>query len=265
MKLVIKFLVICSLLISSVQAVTFDVLVLPTDLVNSKENYYGFEEVSEIIAEDIINDFNSSNGKIQSPELYEVRNKMTQDAALKTLITNTLKKYDRDSVDYKALKEIGKNFSCKSVLLVSSSVITNKNSLKRGLWEVLEVSTAFNLEYPYRLDTSMVLIDTVNDIVMWSNRYSTKIGTNADTFEAKNYAQANEILSKVRLYSEKIAAKSASQNIILRFYPKTLRTINKEFDNSDGGALKFDRTIPQQPAKNESPDEEFFGDMIYGI
>ena len=240
MKLVIKFLVICSLLISSVQAVTFDVLVLPTDLVNSKENYYGFEEVSEIIAEDIINDFNSSNGKIQSPELYEVRNKMTQDAALKTLITNTLKKYDRDSVDYKALKEIGKNFSCKSVLLVSSSVITNKNSLKRGLWEVLEVSTAFNLEYPYRLDTSMVLIDTVNDIVMWSNRYSTKIGTN-------------------------IAAKSASQNIILRFYPKTLRTINKEFDNSDGGALKFDRTIPQQPAKNESPDEEFFGDMIYGI
>ena len=142
------------------------------------------------------------------------------------------------------------NFNIISKL---SELLTNE--LKRKPTIILDP----NPEKSYRVS------GTVNDIVMWSNRYSTKIGTNTNTFEAKNYAQANEILSKVRLYSEKIAAKSASQNIILRFYPKTLRTINKEFDNSDGGALKFDRTIPQQPAKNESPDEEFFGDMIYGI
>ena len=265
MKILIRLIIIFTFLISSVQAVTFDVLVLPADLLNEKENYYGFDEVSEIVANDIINDFNSSGGKIQSPNLFEVRQKINQNQNLKTLTANTLKKYNRDNaVDYQALKEINKEFSCNSVLLISVYVTTNKNSLKRGLWEVLEVSTAFNTEYPYKLETSIVLIDTINDIVMWSNHYSTKIGSNDNIFEAKNYAQANEILSKIRLYSEKIVAKSASQNIILRFYPKSLRTLDKKIDNSDGGALKFDRTIPQQP-KEHTQDDEFFGDMIYDI
>ncbi len=266
MKILVKLIVIFSLLISSVQAVTFDVLVLPADLLNSKENYYGFDEVSEIVASDIINDFNLSNGKIKSPDLYEVRAKISQDSTLKTSISNTLKKYNTDnSVDYKALKDIGKDFSCKSVLLISSSVTTNKNSLKRGIWEVLEISTAFNAEYPYRLETSLVLIDTLNDIVMWSNHYSTKIGANDNSFEAKNYAQANEILNKIRLYSKNIVAKSASQNIILRFFPKSVRTIDKSnLDNSNGGALKFDRNLPQAPLE-PSENNQFYGDMIYGI
>ena len=99
---------------------------------------------------------------------------------------------------------------------------------------------------------------------MWSNHYSIKIGGNDNTFEAKNYAQANEILNKIRVYSKKIIAKSTSQNIILRFYPQSLRTINKEIKDSDGGALKFDKTIPDNP-KQEIPEDEFFGDMIYGI
>lgn len=265
MKIFAKLFIIVSLLISSAQAVTFDVLVLPADLTNSKENYYGFEEVSEIVASDIISDFNSSNGKIQSPDLFDVRQKINKDINLKNLISATLKKFHTsESIDYQALKKISKDFSCNSVLLVSSSVITNKNSLKRGIWEILEVSTAFDINYPYRLETSVVLLDTVNDIVMWSNHYSTKIGSNTNTFEAKNYAQATEILTKIRQYSEKIVAKSASQNIILRFYPKSVRTLDKQINNSDGGALKFDKTIPQQPS-TQAPDEEFFGDMIYGI
>ena len=129
--------------------------------------------------------------------------------------------------------------------LTSSYVTTNKNSLRRNLWEILEISTAFDISYPYRLETSIVLIDTINEIVLWSNHYSTKIGNNDNYFEAKNYAQANEILSKLRFYLDNIVAESASQNIILRLYPKSLRTLNKNIDNSDGGALKFDKTIPQ--------------------
>ncbi len=265
MRILVKLIIIFSLLISSVQAVTFDVLVLPSDLLNSKENYYGFDEVSEIFASDIIHDFNSSNGKISAPGLYDVKTKLNQSNNLKNLTSTVLQKFNNtNSVDYKALKEISSSFSCNSVLLISSSVITNKNSLKRSIWEILEISTAFNISYPYRLDTSIVLIDTVNDIVMWSNHYSTKIGANDNSFEAKNYAQANEVLGKIRLYSKNIIAKSVSQNIILRFFPKSVRTINKEINNSDGGALKFDKTIPRSPQES-SQDEQFFGDMLYEI
>ena len=57
MKILVKLFLILVFLISSVQAVSFDVLVLPADLFNSKENYYNFDEVSEIVANDIIYEF----------------------------------------------------------------------------------------------------------------------------------------------------------------------------------------------------------------
>ena len=71
MRILVKLVIIFSLLISSVQAVTFDVLVLPADLLNTKENYYGFDEVSEIFASDIIHNFNSSNGKMFGLKKYK--------------------------------------------------------------------------------------------------------------------------------------------------------------------------------------------------
>ena len=42
MKTFAKILLILALLTSFAQAITFDVLVLPADIFNTKENYYGF-------------------------------------------------------------------------------------------------------------------------------------------------------------------------------------------------------------------------------
>lgn len=266
MKLLIKILLVMLLIISPAKAVSFDVLVLPTDLLSTKENYYNFNEMSEIIANDIIYDFNNSNGKIKSPSLYEVRQKLNQNQEQKTLTQNVLNKFKTNqNIDYASLKKIGQNFSCKSVLLISSYVTTNKNSEKRGLWEVLEVSSDFDTVYPYRLETSIVLIDTVNDLVMWSNHYSTKLGNNENIFSALNYVEANEWLKKMNLYSETIIAPSASQNIILRFFPKAIRPIESKQTENTGGALKFDKTIPENPQNKNKKDDDFFGEMIYGI
>ena len=86
------------------------------------------------------------------------------------------------------------------------------------MWEILNISSVFDISYPYRLETSVVLLDTVNDLVMWSNSYSTKIGANDNIFTAKSYAQANEELEKIKLYSQTVVTPSATQNIILRFF-----------------------------------------------
>lgn len=266
MELLIKILLVMLLIISPAKAVSFDVLVLPTDLLSTKENYYNFNEMSEIIANDIIKNFNNSNGKIKSPNLYEVRQKLNQNSEQKTLTQNVLNKFKTSqNIDYASLKKIGQNFSCKSVLLISSYVTTNKNSTKRGLWEVLEVSSDFDTVYPYRLETSIVLIDTVNDIVMWSNHYSTKLGNNENIFSAQNYVEANEWLKKMSLYSKTIIAPSASQNITLRFFPKAIRPIENKQTENTGGALKFDKTIPEKPQNKNKKDDDFFGEMIYGI
>lgn len=265
MKILVKVLLILALLTSFVHAITFDVLVLPSDLFNTKENYYGFEEVSEIIANDIIEDFNTSNGKIKSPDLYEVRTKLNKNSDLKQTTNNFLKKYkDTNKLDYQSIKKVGKFFNCNSVLIVSSSVVTNKSSIKRGLWEILNISSTFEIYYPYRLETSIVLLDTVNDLVMWSNNYSTKIGANDNSFSAKTYAQANEEFEKIKLYSKTVLTPSASQNIILRFFPKAIRPIDTKINENNGGALNFERTIPEKP-KNKNNSEPFYGDMIFGI
>ena len=250
MKNLFKLFLLFTLLISSAYSATFDVLVLPTDPLNKKENYYSFDEASEIVANDIIKNFNNSNGKINSPDLYQIRAALNNNPQLKDSVQNSLDKYKNNNyIDYNAFKTIAEGFNCKSIILVSSSVVTNKNSLKRSVWEVLEISTAFNTIYPYRLETSVVLLDNINNLVMWSNNYSTKLGANDNVFAAKNYAQANGEYEKIKLYSQNVVAPSASQNIILRFFPKSIRPVETKVEDT-GGALRYDsRSIPNMDRK----------------
>lgn len=267
MRVFAKIIIILSFLFSTANAATFDVLVLPADLLQVKDNRYGFLEPSEIFANDIIKNFNSSNGKVKSPYLNEVRTKLNQNPQLKQTAQTALKTFkDTNKIDYKAYKKLGEDFSCKSVLLITSSVTTNKNSLKRGIWEVLEISSGFNISYPYRLETSVVLLDTVNDIVMWSNSYSSKLGDNSNYFSARNVNEASEEYEKIKLYSKNVLALSATQNMMLRFFPKTIRPITRDIEDNSGGALRFERTLPEKPKEYDlKPREDFYGDMLYGI
>lgn len=267
MKNFVKILITLSLLFSAANAASFDVLVLPSDLLETKENSYGFEEPSIIFANDIIKNFNSTNGKVKSPNLYDVKNQLSQNTQLKQISQTALKTFKASNkIDYKTYKTLGNEFSCKSVLLITASVTTNKNSLKRGIWEVLEISSGFDISYPYRLETAVVLLDTVNDIVMWSNSYSTKLGDNSNCFSAKSLIQAKEEYEKIKLYSKNVLALSASQNMMLRFFPKTIRPVKRDVEETSGGALRFERTLPEKPKEyNLKPRENFYGDMIYGI
>ncbi len=263
MKTFLKIFIIFFFLISPAKAITFDVLVLPADIFQTKENYYNFEEVSEIVSNDLIKNFNKSNGKIKSPDLYMVKAQFEQNQNAKQMLQNAMNKYkNSNSIDYSAFKEISNLFNCKSVILVSSSVMTNKNSLKRSLWEILEISSTFDITYPYRLETSVVLLDTVNNVVMWSNNYSTKIGANDNIFAAKNFAQANGEYEKIKLYSQTVVAPSASQNIMLRFFPKSIKPYETKVEDT-GGALRYDaRTLPEKP-RPKNDDVPYTGDMLF--
>lgn len=250
-------------LILPVNAAGFDVLVLPVEIFQTKENYYGFDEVSEIVAADIISNFNKSKGKIKSPDLYEIRAKLSQEQKDKQIIQNALNNYrNNNRINYDVFRILGSAFDCKFVLIVSASAVTNKNSLKRSVWEVLEVATEFNAIYPYRMETSLVLLDTDNNSVMWSNNYSYKLGANDNIFAAKNYAQANGEYEKIKLYSSSVVAPSASQNIILRFYPKSIKPLETKVQDT-GGALRYDSKSIPEPPKEKKDDVPYTGDLLY--
>lgn len=272
MKLFVKcFLILAVLFCVNLNAFakSFQLLVLPVDLLEVKENYYAFDEVSEIIAKDVISNFEKTN-QINAYDIYSVREKLAMNSALKLTTANALKKYKTSStIDFDVFKKVNEQFNCNSVLIISSYVPSSYNSVKRSLWDVLDLSSASGVYYPFELQTYAVLIDTVNELVMWSGNYSKKVSSNDDSFFAKNYAQAKAHYENIRLYSKEIAAKEISQNVILRFFPKTIRPVDKKIDSSDSsGALRFERTIPviTRPEKTVPQENtENYGDMIFGI
>ncbi len=251
-------LLICLIFGNVVSAEQFRVLVLPVDLFSVCENYYCFPEMSEIVADDVIRAFNSK-GMISAPDLYDVRTQLNANSQLKNTATRALGKFNRSySVDFQALKTLSNTFGAKSVLLISSSVV--QGSLKRSPWEVLEITSAFDAINSFDLETFAVLTDDVNDVVMWSGKYSRSLGNNEDAFWAKSSAAANSQLKKLKFYSRDIIAKNIYQNVNLRFFPKTPQAIKPKETNVKTQTTDF-RPNPLGTFGKRIRNDEDFGEI----
>lgn len=255
MKIWAKIIVlICLFLGNCVGAESFKVLVLPVDLLNVCGNYYCFPEMSEIIADDVIKNFNSQ-GKILSPDLYAVRKKLSSDAKLKASAVNVLNKYKSSkSVDFTGLKLLSKAFDAKSVLLIDAEAV--QQSTGRSVWEVLEISTAFEIYNIYKMEIDAVLTDNVNDIVMWSGKYKRSLADNESRFWAVSTAQAESQLEKLKFYSKDIVSKDIAQNIMLRFYPKVTKPVLPASDKT-----KQTDFITKPFANVRQQDENDYGEI----
>ena len=218
MKIFSKILLIFTLFIGSTAfSEQYKVLILPVDLFSVCENYYCFDEPSTIISNDIINYLNK-NGRVAATDLYEVRNKLSANPQLKTSATYALNKYkNSNNIDFTSLKKLSNEFGTKSIMLISSRTGT------RSIWEVLEVSSVFEAVNDYSLETNAVLLDNVNDVVMWSGKYKRTLGDSESRFWAKDSSQANSQYEKIKYYSKDILAKTIAQNVIQRFMPKTIK------------------------------------------
>lgn len=258
--------------------VNYNVVVLPLDLFKVCANYYCYPEVSNIIADDVINYFNKT-GRINSPSLYYVRSDLEKNPVIKNYTNSIFTRYkDGKKLDYTALKEISKLFNAKSVLLISNDVPIEGAYAKRNYWEMLVLSTDFAISYPYEMETNAVLIDTVNDIVMWSCKYKKKIVDVNNNFRAPNASDAYAKLEYLKMYSKDILAKSIAQNIYLRFFPKVVNPLPLVKDSKPEGAyfryesspstirpkLLEETRIKQTDDFGEVIDDNF-GEMMFGI
>ncbi|MCM1338261.1 MAG: hypothetical protein NC191_01150 [Muribaculaceae bacterium] len=222
-KSLLTFLVII-LTFSRVEAVQFNVVVLPTDLFKVCDNYFCFPEASEIASEYVIQNLNSYKN-ISAYTLADVRAKMYADKELAEQTAVMLDKFAKiDRIDFAPLKKISDEFGVKSIILISSWISNEETLTKRNLWEILQISSAFQISHPFTLNTNAVLTDTVNNTVMWSGRYTVKVTDSNDMFKASNQAQAASQLEKIKQYYKNNIAQTISQNIRLRFFPKTVRT-----------------------------------------
>lgn len=263
-----------------VSAATFDVLVLPVDVANVCNNYYCYDEVSNIIAEDVIANFNSSTS-VSAPSLNTVRAKLYDNPTLKMTANSALNKFNKtNNLDMQSVKSISNAFGMKSVLLISSNVRTKNSDLRRGVWEILDFSSGFGVVYPFELETNAVLVDSVNGLVMWSGSFKKKLGNQNNQFKASSPSEASAKLEQLSMYSKAIVARSIAQNVILRFFPKTSNPVvsPKSLENANPVSY-FRMNIPDAPPSvmKEEPafvvpaegikgvNESDFGEIIYGL
>lgn len=259
MKLLIRFFALIVLLIGNT-AFAEKILVLPTELYSN--NYYSFPEVSQIMVEDIIDGFYKTE-KMSAISLYDVRKKLAEDSALKNSTLQALDKYkNSDAIDFPAFKKLTQTFNVKSILIISSMVVQNSN--KRNIWEVLEISSVFNAINTYNMETKIILLDNINDIVMWSGKYNRNLGDNESRFWAKSTSQAASQLEKFRIYSKDIISKTVVQNVTRRFYTKTVTPKNlQKIENTNSTDFRVNPFGTNRPTLPES--EEIDSDTLFSI
>ncbi len=261
-------------------AITFNVVVLPADLFKVCANYYCYPEMSEIIAENVIDNFNAT-GRINSPSLYYVRNALEKNPSIKEYTNSVLTSYSNDkSLDFTALKNIADSFNAKSVLIISNDVPIEGAFARRSIWEMLVLSTDFDISYPYTMETNAALVDTYNGLVMWNGVYTKRISDSNGSFKAPNASDAYAKLEYFRLYSKDILAKTISQNIYLRFFPKTIDPqpiINNQ--GPEGAYFRFESNSnipslrnklieenkPKPVDENGEIIDNSYGEMLFGI
>lgn len=267
-KILLLFTLCIIFLYHPAHALTFNVLTLPADMFSQHENYFGFVEPSEIFAADIISNLNATKGRIFSSDLYATRAKFAQNPQLKNKVERALKNFQASKyIDFQTYKAAGQYFDAKSVLIIRSYVTSDDNTLKRNIWDVLDITSYFNVAHDFYLNTNVILLDVVNDLPMWQNTYVKKLSNNEGYFTARNYAQARTQFEKLKNYSKSIIATDVAQNVVLRFFPKVVSPIDNapvKIEES-GGTLRYNSNIPSitKPSRNFGGEEMNYGEMLF--
>lgn len=237
LKNIIFLIFVLCISVLQVHAVQFDLLVFPTDIFSVCDNYFCFPEVSNLVAEDVIYDLKKLNN-INVIDLASVRQTLNNNPDLKLKANKIIDSYgQKNKIEFQSLNELAKAFGVKSVLIIDTYAINDMTSIRRNLWDTLEISSAFNITYPFELKTTAVLTDCVNSLVMWSGKYSKNVSDSFGYYSATNQTQALSQLEKIKQYSDNVVSKNISQSVYMRFFPKDVRTF--KIKKTEDASAKF--------------------------
>lgn len=215
-----------------------DVLVLPLFMTSTQNNNsYGFETVSEIVASELIQNFNRVN-KIVSDDYKTVKTLYGEDFALGAIAQSFRQ---TNLIDFEKLESITTKSHPQYTLLTIGYVL-DKNNVMLDVWDVLKIASDFDIRLNYELITKVILVDSVDGVVVWQKTYVTPLSSGNKPFWAKNYSQACEQHKKIASYLKNIVAKDVEHNLMLKFYPKQIdfaKNINRSQTTQEGVGLKY--------------------------
>lgn len=218
-----------------------EIFVLPLYMTGvQNNNSYGFETSSEIVADDIIQNFLLGN-KINSTKLDNVKALTANDFYVKEAGDKFRKS---GLIDFEKLVKSINTTADKTLLVVG--YVEDKNEAKLGLWDILKLSSDFKIDYPYQWTTMVVLIDNADGVALWHKSYTMPLASGKKPFVAKNFSEAADQYEKVRSFSKNIIAKDVEQNVILRLENKTIDYSDnvKPVPNEGIGLKYYKKGIP---------------------
>ena len=238
-----KLFVVLFLLFTGICLKSGAIDVIPVSM--SANNAYGFIGTSEIIAR----------------EAVDADNKFSlnrTDLKFKTVVSNR-----NNAVNLKVIKEVAQDD--KTLVVMTYSADKNKNRF--DVWDILKISSDFDIKTPPIMYVKAVLVDNKEGVILWQKTYEEPLGV----FTAKNMTEAIEKREKITSYARNIIAQDIVQNINLRLNPKKIDYASRVPQSSgvqEGIGLKYKNNAPVvkiTPADDESFEERWRNDDSFNL
>ena len=181
-----------------------DTIVAPTPLDQAV-----YTNTAEFFTPYIVNEINKTH-YMQAPTVNDVRNKIKRDYWLTKSAAKAMDDFRRYyTLDFNFAKKIGDLYNTNLVLLLTSSIDANNYVMRRTWWTFFEIPGSSALDPALKINIYSVLIDTEQNIIVWSKTYQKTISTVENRIVPVGYTPQTEQLQHFKDYSVYLAPRVA--------------------------------------------------------
>lgn len=139
-------------------------LLIISDYKNSIPNHYFiYSGISNLISSGIENEINQGN-KIKAINVNNIDTKLE-----KKQIENCINLYKySNTIDYKTLKQLGKDSNTSKVLFVNSNIDSQREFLHPTIWYKLSIAGEGTVKSALVVNSSFTLIDIFKESILWN-------------------------------------------------------------------------------------------------
>lgn len=203
-----------------VSAEQYKVLVVPDNIVteNAAVDSYIYNAASEFFANEVVNLLNATD-YITCPTVSEERKLLKDNPSYMISARNLTNSFKTSyNIDFVPLKKIAAQANARYVLMLTSAIDSENYILRRTLWDFLNVPGASVVDPAYKVNTYAALVDTKNNLVLWSNTFYKTISVVEGRIITRGPSPQTEQLQKIRDYSRMLCPEIA-QNVQLKVLP----------------------------------------------
>lgn len=223
------------------------VIILPDNLQLPINNFLVYPEAAELLSVDISN--NLKKQKVAVPSVSMLRNDLNKNTRLKVTSATLMESFKKTyNVDYVALKKIADNFGVDKAILITSNLDVQNYFLRRTLWDFLNIPGATVIDPAHKLTTHVVLIDTTNETVLWSNTYEKMLKRFESRTVTMDFNSTPDKINAMKLHYS-IIAPTISYNVMTKIDPNFEATVNAIITNSEANPEATQET--ETPMKTE--------------